>query len=684
MPRTEPALDPSTPAPLSNPETSEAVSAQHPEAAASPDASEVAPQSTSTSADPAQGTDASAAEEATPQAQVASPAAPAKEQTYSDHRGFGGNNNPFDSGTERLLDLPIFLEALVQDGYISQRQAEDVLIAPRTQREVGMHALEIIATREFDNRRNPGHQLDLETLTLWMAERANQPYVRIDPLGINVNAATEVMSYAFAQRHNILAIEVADDYVVIASGQPYMFQWESMLTQTLRGRRIRRVVCNPADLSRYQLEFYTIARSAAKAAESGMEVSGITNLEQMLELGGMKSPEANDAHVVNIVDWLLQYAFDQRASDIHIEPRRDKGLIRFRIDGVLHHVYELPGAVNTAVTSRLKILGRMDVAEKRRPQDGRVKTVGQDGGEIELRLSTLPTAFGEKMVMRIFDPDVLLRSFNELGLSGDDYQRWHDMSHAPNGIVLVTGPTGSGKTTTLYSTLKQLATDEVNVCTIEDPIEMVEPTFNQMQVQHNIEVSFASGVRALLRQDPDIIMIGEIRDLETAEMAIQAALTGHLVISTLHTNDAPTAVTRLLDLGVPPYMIKATVLGVMAQRLVRTLCPHCKQAEPVDEEAWRLLTKPFKAKPPAQVYSPKGCLECRDTGYLGRMGIYEILPMTEKIQPWVRVDTDLDEIRRAAFGQGMRTLRLSGAQKVGAGLTTIAEVLRVSPASQDH
>jgi general secretion pathway protein E len=604
-----------------------------------------------------------------------------KSPELTSRRGFGGNI--FDNEQELLLDLPVLLEAVVEDDFISQRQAEDILIAQRTQKELSMHPLEIIASREYENRKSPGKILDLETLTIWLSQRVNQAYVRIDPLSINVNAATEVMSYAFAQRHNLLAIEVADDYVVVASGQPYMYQWESMLTQTLRGRRIRRVVCNPADLTRYQLEFYTIARSAAKAEESGMEVTTITNFEQMLELGAMKSPEANDAHVVNIVDWLLQYAFDQRASDIHIEPRREKGLIRFRIDGVLHHVYELPKAVNAAVTSRLKILGRMDVAEKRRPQDGRVKTVGQDGNEIELRLSTLPTAFGEKMVMRIFDPDVLLRSFQELGLSGDDYKRWHTMTHSSNGIVLVTGPTGSGKTTTLYSTLKQLATDEVNVCTIEDPIEMVEPAFNQMQVQHNIDVDFASGVRALLRQDPDIIMVGEIRDLETAEMAIQAALTGHLVISTLHTNDAPTAVSRLLDLGVPPYMIKATVLGVMAQRLVRTLCPHCKVEETVDLEAWQLMTEPFKVKPPTKVYSPLGCLECRDTGYLGRMGIYEIMPMNNKVQAAISGDVNLEAIRKAGFSQGMRTLRLSGAQKVGAGLTTIAEVLRVSPASQD-
>ena len=600
----------------------------------------------------------------------------ASNATLSDNLAFAGQ--------EQLLDLPLTLEKVVNAGFISQRQAEDILIAPRTKKELGMHALEIVASREYENRLNPGHTLDLETLTLWLAEESQQPYVRIDPLKINVNAATEVMSYAFAQRHNILALEVADDHVVIASCQPYMYQWEGMLTQTLRGRRINRVVCNPADITRYQLEFYTIARSAAKAEESGLEVSAITNFEQMLELGALKSPEANDAHVVNIVDWLLQYAFDQRASDIHVEPRRDKGLIRFRIDGILHHVYELPTAVNAAVTSRLKILGRMDVAEKRRPQDGRVKTKSQDGDEIELRLSTLPTAFGEKMVMRIFDPDVLLRSFQELGLSGDDYTRWHDMTHSGHGIVLVTGPTGSGKTTTLYSTLKQLATDEVNVCTIEDPIEMVEPTFNQMQIQHNIDVSFASGVRALMRQDPDIIMVGEIRDLETAEMAVQAALTGHLVISTLHTNDAPTAISRLLDLGVPAYMIRATVRGVMAQRLVRTLCPHCKVEEPVDEEAWQLLTKPFRVKPPARFYSPKGCLECRDTGYLGRMGIYEILPMSDKVQPLVKAETDLQGVRKAAFAEGMRTLRLSGAQKVGAGLTTVAEVLRVAPVSQEY
>ena len=301
------------------------------------------------------------------------------------------------------------------------------------------------------------------------------------------------------------------------------------------------------------------------------------NLEQMIELGRAGKLDANDRYVVNIVDWLLQYAFDQRASDIHLEPRRDNSDVRFRIDGVLHLVYQLPTVVMSAVISRIKVLGRMDLAEKRRPQDGRIKTKAPAGHEVELRLSTMPTVFGEKLVMRIFDPEVTIRTFDELGFSEAELDAWKKMVSAPHGIILVTGPTGSGKTTTLYSTLKYLAKPEVNVCTVEDPIEMVEPRFNQMQVHPVIGLDFASGLRTFLRQDPDIIMVGEIRDLETADMAIQAALTGHLVFSTLHTNDAPSAIIRLMDIGVPHYLIRATLLGVVAQRLVRTLCPHCRE-----------------------------------------------------------------------------------------------------------
>ena len=584
---------------------------------------------------------------------------------------------------ERKLESRWLLDELLRDGRISADEAERVIRTPRFGDDSRLHPVEWIAAQKPADLQAGGKPLTAEALLDWLGQRLRQPWFHIDPLKINVTACTEVMSFAFAQRHRILAVEVTPERVTIAGSEPFLNQWEMNLAQVVR-RPIRRVLAKPSDIDRYTVEFYTLAKSVRGATSGDGKASNaaVTNFEQLLELGNLKDPDANDSHIVNIVDWLLQYAFDQRASDIHVEPRREIGHVRFRIDGVLYNVYELPFQVAMAVVARIKILGRMNVAEKRRPQDGRLKTVSPEGTEVELRLSTLPTAFGEKLVMRIFDPDVLLRSFDQLGLANQDYARWQGMINRPNGIVLVTGPTGSGKTTTLYSSLKQLATPEVNVCTIEDPIEMVEETFNQMQVQHNIELDFASGVRALLRQDPDIIMIGEIRDLETAEMAIQAALTGHLVLSTLHTNDAPSAITRLLELGVPSYLIKATVLGVMAQRLVRTLCPHCKQPGPIDAAAWNQLVAPWKVPAPTEGFQPKGCLECRNTGYYGRQGIYEILLLSEPVQELLTDQVGLDPIRRQAMKEGMRTLRLAGAQRIAAGETTIEEVMRVAPAVQ--
>ena len=577
---------------------------------------------------------------------------------------------------EHRLDLITLARELNAEGRLGVADMARVVKTP----VVRVHPLVFLAEQKLADAENPGRTLDMDSLLAWLGDRAGQQVYQIDPLKINVTAVAEVMSRAFAERHRILAVEVTDKEVVIASAEPYLKAWESNLEHVLR-KRVRRVLTDPRLIARHTAEFYTMAGSVnrARGADRAEGGPGVTNLEQMLELGSMKEPDANDQHIVNIVDWLLQYAFEQRASDIHIEPRRDVGKVRFRIDGVLHSVYELPQQVCAAVTSRIKILGRMDVAEKRRPQDGRLKTRSPEGNEVELRLATLPTAFGEKLVMRIFDPDVLQKTFEQLGLADDDLARWHRMTGQGNGIVLVTGPTGSGKTTTLYSTLRQLATPEVNVCTIEDPIEMVEGAFNQMQVNHSINLDFSSGVRALMRQDPDIIMVGEIRDLETANMAVQAALTGHLVLSTLHTNDSPSSISRLLELGVPAYLIKATVRGVMSQRLVRILCPGCKTFTALDPEAWRELTQPWQMEPPREVARPVGCKLCRNTGYMGRQGIYEVLVNSPAVQPHITPQLDTSKIREVAMAEGMHTLRLSGASRVARGETTIEEVMRVAP-----
>ena len=581
---------------------------------------------------------------------------------------------------DRVLDLRGVLMDLIADGRVLQEDANMLLGSTRTREQSIMHPVAYVASQSLDDRKRPGKMLDSEALTQWLSEKSKHPLFHIDPMKINTAKVTEIMGYAFAKRHGILCVEVTPEEVVVACAQPFVTGWEPQLEHVAR-RRVKRVVADPADIERYMVEFYTLARSVS-GASGGATASAITNFEQLVELGKATDPDANDQHIVKIVDWLLQYAYDQRASDIHIEPRREVGRIRFRIDGVLHYVYELPANVATAVTSRFKVLGRMDISERRKPQDGRIKTRRNDGSEIELRMSTLPTAFGEKLVMRIFDPEVLLRSFADLGLVGDDYTRWRTMLDRPNGILLVTGPTGSGKTTTLYSSLRQVSTAEVNVSTIEDPIEMVEESFNQIQVHHKIGLDFAAGIRSLMRQDPDIIMVGEIRDLETAQMAVQAALTGHLVLSTVHTNDAPSTVARMLDLGIPSYLINATMLGVMAQRLVRTLCPHCKEEGQISSDDWQQLVAPWKVNVPSKIYRPVGCLECRNTGYLGRQGLYEILVLSETLKEKVTSDCNIIDMRRQAMKEGMRTLRLSGAQKIAAGLTTLEEVLRVAPPAE--
>ena len=589
---------------------------------------------------------------------------------------------PAKPGSQRLI-LDRVLADLVTDKLVAKEDA-DKLAAERRHNRADHHPLVVISEKKFKDPRHAKKLLTLDALAEWLAGKVGLPYMHVDPFKIDFAAVTKLMSTAYAQRYRILPVGVTKTEATIATCEPFVRDWEENLKQVLR-IEIKRVIANPVDIQNYIVEFFNLAKSVKFASEKDKGAySSIGNFEQLVQLGKSGKLDANDQHVVVICDWLFTYAFEQRASDIHLEPRREAGNVRFRIDGVLHDVYRIPTPVLAAMTSRIKLLGRMDVIEKRRPQDGRIKTVTPDGGEVELRLSTMPTAFGEKLVMRIFNPDVLVKDFSELGFNDDDLKKWNGMIAKPHGIVLVTGPTGSGKTTTLYSTMKFLATPEVNVCTIEDPIEMVEPQFNQMQVQSNLGVDFAAGVRTLMRQDPDIIMVGEIRDLPTAEMAIQAALTGHLVLSTLHTNDAPSTMTRMLDLGVPSYLLTSTVLGVMAQRLVRVLCPACKEQAPLEDSAWELLVSPWKAQKPDTTYVAKGCLDCRMTGYVGRIGIYEIMVLNNEIRHAISANTDMDRLREVSYREGVKPLRISGAMKVAAGITTVDEVMKVAPPMQDR
>ena len=585
------------------------------------------------------------------------------------------NANPSD----RPLTLPQVIADLIADKLIARETGEQLLINRRSFQS-SQHPLILIANQKWKDLRDPRKTLHLENLTQWLAEKCRLEYFHIDPFKVDFAAVTKVMSNAYAERFKILPVAVNSSEVTVATAEPYVREWEQQLRQVLR-LDIKRVIANPVEIQSYIVEFYNLARSVKTAnAQDKGSFSDVTNFEQLMQLGRAGKLDANDQHIVHICDWLFTYAFEQRASDIHIEPRRDSGNVRFRIDGALHQVYQIPAPVMAAITSRIKIMGRMDVVEKRRPQDGRLKTISPDGNEVELRLSTMPTAFGEKLVMRIFDPDTLIKDYRELGFGDEDERKWKQMVSQPHGIVLVTGPTGSGKTTTLYSTLKNLAIPTVNVCSVEDPIEMVEPAFNQMQVQTAIGVSFASGIRTLMRQDPDIIMVGEIRDIKTAEMAVQAALTGHLVLSTLHTNDAPSAISRLIDLGVPGYLLQSTLLGVMAQRLIRTICPHCKEQVDLDDAKWENLVAPWKApNPKGTTTIGKGCLECRMTGYMGRIGIYETMVLTAELKRHITDTTDLETFRDAAYKDGMKPLRINGAMKVAAGLTTVDEILKVAP-----
>jgi general secretion pathway protein E len=511
-----------------------------------------------------------------------------------------------------------------------------------------------------------------------LAAEAGLPYVKLNPLDLDLDVVTKGIAGPFARRHGMVAISKTADRITVAVHNPFAaFPVDDIKRVT--GLEVDRVVASRADVETINKGFYDL-KSSLQTAEKQLRQSRISTVD----LGNQEflSRSADDldpaaAPVVKALDHILTYAFEQRASDIHFEPKRELTLVRLRIDGILHDVHLIPRIVYEAVVSRIKLLSGCNLAEKRRPQDGRIKRE-QGGREVELRVSTMPTAFGEKAVLRIFDPDILLKGVDDLGLSAHDLPKFYDFVSRPTGIMLVTGPTGSGKTTTLYSTLKYLSKPEVNIVTIEDPVEMVFEDFNQVSVRPQIDITFASALRTVLRQDPDIVMVGEIRDAETADHAVQAALTGHLVLSTLHTNDASSSITRLLDLGVPHFLITSTLIGIMAQRLVRENCTHCLEEYPPTAEEAAGLKIPLEKLQPYKFKRGKGCLHCRETGFMGRTGIYEVLPITEKIRRLVSTQAGSLELFKAAREEGLRTLKEAAIEKVFRGITTVTEAIRVT------
>ncbi len=523
---------------------------------------------------------------------------------------------------------------------------------------------------------NPESVIGDVTIARVLAQKSGLPTVKLDPLKLDMEFVHKTVSRPFAARFLMVPLAERDGHILMAVADPFDAEGIDVFRQT-SPLPVQRLVTAYGDLVRIIHEFYGFRAALSKAERTLTQGGDLGNLEQLVRLQSGTEIEASEKHVVNAVEYLLHHAYDLRASDIHLEPKRDNAAVRFRIDGVLHEISTIPKVVYPAIVNRIKALSRMDISEKRRPQDGRIKTE-REGKEVELRISTVPVAFGEKIVMRIFDPDMLIRDLSSLGFGQDELELFEEFIGHPHGIILVTGPTGSGKTTTLYSALKILAQPGVNVTTIEDPIEMVMAQLNQIAVHTKIGLTFAHALRTILRQDPDIIMVGEIRDMETAENAVQAALTGHLVLSTLHTNDAPSAITRLQDLGIPSFLLSSTLLGIMAQRLVRVICPRCKEDHLLGPEELRILGVPAEEKTSLMAKRGRGCVHCRKTGYFGRTGIYEILKVDEVMRDLIERKADAIVLRDRAIQNGMVTLKEAAMAKLSRGVTTFEEILRVT------
>jgi general secretion pathway protein E len=595
---------------------------------------------------------------------------------------------------QNRLSVQNVCRTLLKKGLITSGQAEQILKkkdamearlkkqknhkqASGTRSVNPVTSVDIIAALNLECAGDDSRVLDEELIFQTLADEWEIPFKKIDPLKLDLNLVTTTIPRSFAMKHLVLPVAIKDGCLTVATPNP--FNVEVIEDIARAGQlKVKVVVTSKSDIIKLINEFFGFKRSIAAAEHqfAGPSVD-LGNLEQYVRLKSADELPSTDQHVVNAVNYLFTYAFDQRASDVHIEPKRDVSLIRMRIDGVLHTVHQLPKNVHSAIVSRIKNLSRLDMAEKRRPQDGRIKT-DKGGVEVEMRVSTIPVAFGEKVVMRIMDPDVLFQDLEKLGFTSTDLIRYNKFINMPHGIVLVCGPTGSGKSTTLYSTLKDLYTPEINITTIEDPIEMVCEEFNQIAVQPAIGIAFATILRNILRQDPDIIMIGEMRDLETAENAVQAALTGHLVLSTLHTNDAPSSITRLLDLGVPPFLIQSTLVGIMAQRLVRKICNHCMESFDVETAELRTMGLNVEKNGRITLYRGRGCQKCRGTGYHGRTGIFEVVPYSESLKKMTNASIDIETIRDQAKAEGMISLRGNALKKLLTGKTTYQEVLRVT------
>ena len=599
----------------------------------------------------------------------------------------------------KFLNSEGLLELLLRAGVLNAKQRQFVTLEKGKMRQRLLRQAEKDGQRDraypdlvdivsaFNLKLNgSGDQfVDEETIVRAVARAKGFPFKKLDPLELDMEVVTKTIPRNFAIRQLILPFGIADGVLNVAIYHP---DCETALADIEQANQVKVQphLATKTDIKRIIAEFFGFQKSISAAedqfgvAPGAVSSVDIGNLERYVRISSSKEITSSDQHIKSAVNHIFHYALEQRASDIHIEPKRSDCMVRFRIDGALHTIYKLPKAVHSAIVSRIKFLSRLDIAEKRRPQDGRIKIGESSGRDVEIRVSTVPVSFGEKAVMRILDSDMIFQQVERLGFSKRDSQVYRSFMDSPHGIILVTGPTGSGKSTTLYSTLKEIATPEKNIITVEDPVEMVHEEFNQIAVQPLIDITFSTILRNILRQDPDIIMIGEIRDHETAAHAAQAAMTGHLVFSTLHTNDAVASIARLRDLGLEPFMIASTLLGCMAQRLVRTICPSCAEEYEVEGTELGRLGFPVTSKGKISLKRGKGCRECRGTGYRGRCGIFEIFPLSSQIKKMIAEDASSQEMRQVAIREGMTTLREDAWDKVRRGITTYEEALRVTSA----